>query len=100
VADALTALDRRLARLEHRLEDVEDLVAVALHPDRVDALAARLDDLAAGAATREELAEVRLRTARVAGELGRLGDDVRRQVDHVVAEHLAVAVGPPSSNGS
>lgn len=96
VAAALVRIEQRLARLEERVEDVEDRVAVALDPDRVDALDARLDDLALGAATREELAEVRLRTARVANELGRLGDDVRREVDHAVAERLAVAVGPPA----
>ena len=78
-------LEDQLARLERRLEDVEDAVHAALDPAGLEALAARLEELSISAVTSEELLEVRLHSARVATDLDRLGHELRTQVDRVAA---------------
>ena len=74
-------LEERLERVERRLEDVEDAVHAALDPAGLEALGARLDELAVSAVTSDELLEVRLHSARVATELDRVAALV--EPDHV-----------------
>jgi hypothetical protein len=65
------AAQERLASLERRLEDLEDTVAAALRADRLDLLDERVDDLAMVVTTHEDLLEVRMHAARLAGEVAR-----------------------------
>jgi hypothetical protein len=72
-----TTLDARFAAIERRLDDLEDLANVALAPDRVDALAAQLEDLAASSATHDEVVELRMQTIRVAAEVAEATGELR-----------------------
>lgn len=74
------ALDARLGHLERRLEDLEDTVAAALTTDRLDRIDDRLDELAMVVTTHEDLLEVRMHAARLAGEVARSVVELR--ADH------------------
>ena len=78
-------LEDQLERLERRMEDMEDAVQVALDPEGLESLAARLEELSITAVTSEELLDVRLHSARVATELARMGNELRSQIDRVAA---------------
>ena len=78
-------LEEQLDRLDRRLEDVEDAVHAALDPAGLEALGARVEELAVSTVTSDELLEVRLHSARVATELDRLGYELRGQLDRVAA---------------
>ncbi|HEV2766614.1 MAG TPA: hypothetical protein VGV63_02765 [Acidimicrobiales bacterium] len=81
VAEAAQRLTVRVERLERRVEDVEDAACAGLAPDRIDVLAARVDDLDLMAATHAELMEVRMHSARVMAELNRLAVEVRGEAN-------------------
>lgn len=90
--EEVIALRDHLERLERRLEDVEDTMAAALHPGRLDHLAERVDDLAMTTVTHDDLLAVRLHGARVAAELTRVGTELRAEqarLHDVLADHLA-----------
>jgi hypothetical protein len=72
-----TTLDARFAAIERRLDDLEDLANVALAPDRVDALAAQVEDLAASSATHDEVVELRMQTIRIAAEVAEATGELR-----------------------
>jgi hypothetical protein len=80
VTSLLSGLERvedRLERLERRMGEVED-VALPLGPaDGVDDVRARLDLLAASAASHDELLEARLEATRVSTAVERLAAEVR-----------------------
>lgn len=78
-----SALGVALARVERRLDDIEDLARSALAPDRLDDLAERVEDLALGSVTGDELLEVRLHSARVAVELTRVNAELRAELDRL-----------------
>ena len=67
----------RLAALERRLEDLEDLVAAALSTARLDELEQRVDELALMTPTVDDLLQVRLQLARLAGDLAAVDDQQR-----------------------
>lgn len=71
----------RLARLERRVEDMEDTAAAALAPDRLDDLAARLEELSVMAPTHDDLLAVRMHAARLAAEVARQVTELRAQLD-------------------
>lgn len=79
-------LEARLARLEQRVDDVEDSVDLALAPDLLDDLAQRVGELSLTVPTQEDLLDLRLHTARVATELARLGAEVHASFDRLTAE--------------
>jgi hypothetical protein len=80
VTSLLSGLERvedRLEKLERRMGEVED-VALPLGPsDGLDEVRARLDLLAAEAASHEELLEARLEATRVGTAVERLAAEVR-----------------------
>jgi hypothetical protein len=80
VTTLLSGLERvedRLEKLERRMGEVED-VALPLGPsDGLDEVRARLDLLAASAASHDELLEARLEATRVATAVERLAAEVR-----------------------
>ena len=80
--------DVRLARLERKLEDVEDLLVAAAAPDRIDDAVHRLEELALTAATADDVLRVRTEVARLAAELSRVRADLQQQVDNVTAALL------------
>jgi len=85
------ALLERLDRLERRVEDLEDTVAAALRADRLDSMEERVDDLAMASTTHDDLLEVRLHAARLAGEVARSVVELRAehdQLDATVRGHL------------
>lgn len=81
----------RLARLERRLEDLEDTVAASISPDRVDDVVARLDELLLTAATADDILRVRTEVARLAAELSRVRAELQLQVDNVTTALLDVS---------
>lgn len=78
-------LEARLARLEQRVDDVEDSVDLALAPDLLDDLAKRVGELSLTVPTQEDLLDLRLHNARVATDLARLGAEVHASVDRLTA---------------
>ena len=80
VTSLLSGLERvedRLEKLERRMGEVED-VALPLGPtDGLDDVRARLDLLAASAASHDELLEARLEATRVGTAVERLAAEVR-----------------------
>jgi hypothetical protein len=73
----LERLEDRLGQLERRMSEVED-VALPLGPsDGLDEVRARLDLLAASAASHDELLEARLEATRVGTAVERLAAEVR-----------------------
>ena len=78
-------LEARLARLEQRVDDVEDSVDLALAPDLLDDLAQRVGELSLTVPTQEDLLDLRLHNARVATDLARLGAEVYASVDRLIA---------------
>ena len=61
--------DGRLAAIERRLEDLEDLVATALASERVDDLERRIDELALMAPTVDDVLRLRMQLARLHGDV-------------------------------
>lgn len=59
----------RLAAIERRLEDLEDLVAAALSVERLDDLERRVDELALMAPTIDDLLQLRMQLARLHGDV-------------------------------
>lgn len=59
----------RLAAIERRLEDLEDLVAAALSVERLDDLERRVDELALMAPTIDDLLQLRMQLARLHGDI-------------------------------
>jgi len=84
-------LSERVEKLERRLDDTEDDVWAALAPDRLDDLWVRVDDLAAGTATHEELVELRLHVSRVATELARVTTELRGALEQAARGSGATA---------
>jgi len=78
----------RLARLERRLDDLEDTVAAAVAPDRVDDVVGRLDELALTASTADDIVRVRIEVARLAAELSRVRAELQQQLDNVTSAML------------
>jgi predicted nucleic acid-binding Zn-ribbon protein len=78
-ADASRLVDR-LASVERRMDDLEDLAHAALAPDRVDDLTRRVAGVESRAATREELVELRLEWSRLADELDRVSTALRAEI--------------------
>jgi hypothetical protein len=74
-------LTQRLESVERRLDDAEDSLWAALAPDRLDDVCERVDSLASGGATREELLEVRLHVTRVATALDRVTTELRAAIE-------------------
>lgn len=70
-------LEARLGRLEQRVADLEDVADPTLGDDLLDDLAQRLAELILTAPSRDELVELRLRTARLANEVAGLAAEVR-----------------------
>ena len=70
-----------MEKLERRLDDTEDDVWAALAPDRLDDLWGRVDELAAAAATQEDLVELRLLVSRLSTELARITAELRGALD-------------------
>ena len=91
VTTLLAGLERvedRLEQLERRLGEVED-VALPLGPsDGLDEVRARLDLLAASAASHDDLLEARLEATRVGTAVARLAAEVR-----AIAERGGPALG-------
>ena len=79
-------LEARLARLEQRVDDVEDSVDMALAPDLLDDLTQRVGELSLTVPTPEDLLDLRLQTARVATELAHLAAEVRASIGRLDAE--------------
>jgi hypothetical protein len=73
-------LRERLERLERRLDDLEDIAVAALSPDRVDAVAAQLEELSLTAPTHDDLLSVRLHATRLAGETARSVIELRAEL--------------------
>ena len=80
---AEAALLERLDSIERRLADVEDTVAAALDPSRLDDLAERVDDLAMTSTTHDDLLGVRMHSARLAAELTRSVTELRADLDRL-----------------
>ena len=80
---AVEAVDERLHRLERRLEDVEDTVAVSLGVDRIDDLSHRVELLALNAVTHDDVLEVRMDAARLAAELTRVRAELQYEIDRL-----------------
>jgi uncharacterized protein YicC (UPF0701 family) len=80
---AEAALLERLDTIERRLADVEDTVAAALDPHRLDDLAERVDDLAMTSTTHDDLLGVRMHAARLAAELARSVTELRADLDQL-----------------
>lgn len=76
-------MEKRLHRLERRLEDTEDTVAASLDVDRVDELAHRVELLALSAVTHDDLLEVRMDAARLAAELTRVRAELQYEIDRL-----------------
>jgi hypothetical protein len=85
-----------MARVERRLEDAEDSIAAALDRDRVDDLAARVEELTLTAVTHDDLLHVRIDAARMAAELTRVRAELQAELDRLssVVDDLA-ATGYP-----
>ena len=79
---AEAALLERLDTIERRLADVEDTVAAALDPNRLDDLSERVEDLAMTSTTHDDLLGVRMHAARLAAELTRSVTELRADLDH------------------
>ena len=88
---AESALLERLDTIERRLADVEDTVAAALNPSRLDDIAERVDDLAMTSTTHDDLLEVRMHAARLAGELTRSVTELRADLAQVSGHEEAPA---------
>ena len=80
---AEAALLDRLDRIERRLADVEDTVAAALDPSRLDDLGERVEDLAMTSTTHDDLLGVRMHAARLAAEVTRSVTELRADLDRV-----------------
>ena len=80
---AEAALLERLDRIERRLADVEDTVAAALDPNRLDDLSERVEDLAMTSTTHDDLLGVRMHAARLAAEVTRSVTELRGDLDRV-----------------
>lgn len=78
--------DARLARLEQRMDDVEDSVELTLAPDVLDDLAQRVGELSLTVPAQEDLLDLRLHTARVATDLARLAAELHATVDRLAVE--------------
>ena len=76
-------MEKRLHRLERRLEDTEDTVAASLDVDRVDELAHRVELLALSAVTHDDVLEVRMDAARLAAELTRVRAELQYEIDRL-----------------
>lgn len=61
--------DGRLAAIERRLEDLEDLVTAAVAVERIDDLERRLDELSLMAPTIDDVLQLRLQLARLHGDV-------------------------------
>lgn len=77
------AVDKRLLRLESRLDDTEDTVAASLDVDRIDDLAHRVELLALSAVTHDDLLEVRMDTARLVAEVTRVRAELQSEIDRL-----------------
>jgi predicted nucleic acid-binding Zn-ribbon protein len=81
-------LERRLRRFERRLEDVEDALAAALAPDRVDDLGHRVETLSVTAVSHDDLLHVRMDVARLAAELTRVRAELQAELDQLTGAVL------------
>jgi hypothetical protein len=88
---AEAALLERLDTIERRLADVEDTVAAALEPSRLDDLAERVDDLAMTSTTHDDLLGVRMHAARLAAEVTRSVSELRGDLDRIAGREEAGA---------
>jgi hypothetical protein len=71
----------RLDAIERRLDDVEDMARAALAPDRIDELERQVAWFTLHLPTHEDLLEVRLHSARVAGDLAKVTTELRAEID-------------------
>ena len=78
-------MEKRLHRLERRLEDTEDTVAASLDVDRIDELAHRVELLALSAVTHDDVLEVRMDAARLAAELTRVRAELQYELDRLTS---------------
>jgi hypothetical protein len=84
VTTLLSGLERvedRLEKLERRLGEVEDVTLPLGPSDGLDEIRARLDLLAASAASHDELLEARLEATRVGTAVDRLATEVRAMAE-------------------
>lgn len=84
VTTLLSGLERvedRLEKLERRLGEVEDVTLPLGPSDGLDEVRARLDLLAASAASHDELLEARLEATRVGTAVDRLAAEVRAMAE-------------------
>ena len=88
---AEAALLERLDTIERRLADVEDTVAAALDPGRLDDLNERVEDLAMTSTTHDDLLGVRMHAARLAAELTRSVTELRADLDRLSVREEAGA---------
>lgn len=79
------AVDKRLLRLESRLDDTEDTVAATLGIDRIDDLAHRVELLAMSSVTHDDLLEVRMDAARLTAEVTRVRAELQSELDRLEA---------------
>jgi hypothetical protein len=71
--------------MERRLEDVEDALAAALAPDRVDELALRVEELSVTAVSHDDLLRVRTDAARLTAEVTRVRAELQAELDQLTA---------------
>ena len=77
----LERVEDRLEKLERRLGEVEDVTLPLGPSDGLDEVRARLDLLAASAASHDELLEARLEATRVGTAVDRLAAEVRAMAE-------------------
>ena len=83
-------IEQRLRRVERRLEDAEDALAVSLSPDRIDDLADRVEQLSVTAVSHDDLLQLRLDIARMAAELTKVRAELQAELDQVTSALLDV----------
>lgn len=87
----MRAIEQRLGRLEHRVEDAEDSLAASLSPDRIDELIDRVDALTVTAVSHDDLLQLRLDIARTAAELTKVRAELQAELDQVTSALADVA---------
>jgi hypothetical protein len=85
-------LSVRLDRFEQRLDAAEGTIALALGPDRIEDLERKVADFTLDLPTHEDLLDVRLHAARLAGEVTRVTTELRAEIDQVVADRLQLVL--------
>ena len=81
----LQTVEKRLHRLERRLEDTEDTVAASLGVDRIDDLAQRVEALSLTALTHDDVLQIRMHSARLAAELTKVRAELQAELDRLAA---------------